>query len=200
MSRRATARLFVAVDPPRPVREALAAWAREVTAALARQGGGRAAPALRLLDPDLLHITVCFLGERPVDEIAALSGALQGCAGHACELSPGAPLWLPERRPRALVVEVRDEAGELARLHDDLARSLPAVSGWEPQRRRFRAHVTVARMRPAARDRGRPHAPLPATPGEKFTPPRLSLYRSWLAPAGASYEEIAGCALTPAAA
>ena len=88
MSRGATARLFVAVDPPPEVCEELAGWARAAAGALGA-GSGKDAPALRLLEPELLHITLCFLGARPVEEIDALAAALEGCAGHACELLVG---------------------------------------------------------------------------------------------------------------
>jgi 2'-5' RNA ligase len=195
----ATARLFVAVDPPLQVREELAEWARGVAAA------GSARGALRLLEAHSLHLTLCFLGSRPVEEIEALSGALRSCAERVRELSVGAPLWLPPRRPRALAVEIQDRAGEMTRLQEHLGDALSEVSGWEPQRRRFRAHITVARMREGAigargliSDRSSGARPLPATPQLRFTPESIALYRSWLAPAGATYEKIATCELAPA--
>src|SRR5579864_3939725 len=140
MSPGATARLFVAVDPPPEVCEQLAAWARSMG------GRPRADPSarLRVLDAQSLHLTLCFLGSRPVAEIAALGAALAECAEDVGELEVGAPVLLPPRRPRALAVEIRDPAGRLARLHDRLLAALASASGWEPERRRFRAHVTVA--------------------------------------------------------
>ncbi len=55
----------------------------------------------------------------------------------------------------------------------------------EGRRRRFRPHVTVARMRPseAPRERG-----LPPTPALSFTPRSVTLQRSWLTPTEAVYE------------
>lgn len=200
MSRGARARLFVAVDPPLEVCEELADWARGAAGALGA-GSGKDASALRLLKPELLHITVCFLGARPVEEIDALAAALEGCAGHACELALGPPLWLPTRRPRALAVAMHDPDGELLRLHEEVTRELAAVGGWEPQRRRFRAHVTVARVRGGrSRGRGALQLPpsLPATPRVRFAPESLALYRSWLDPSGARYEAIRAFALLPA--
>ncbi len=204
MSRGARARLFAAVDPPLDVREALCEWAREIAPSL-RGCGEEEARKLRLLDAEAIHITLCFLGSRPVDELDALAAALPACAGHACELTLGAPLWLPPHRPQALAVAVHDEDGELARLHADVCAALAAVSGWEPERRRYRAHATVARIRGgggARRRRGR-ESPVPvagATPALRFMGESLSLYRSWLDPAGARYEALARCALLPAAA
>jgi 2'-5' RNA ligase len=58
----------------------------------------------------------------------------------------------------------------------------------------------VARLRGGDRRRAHPatQAPLPATPARTFTPAEIVLYRSWLSPAGASYEALASRTLTPA--
>jgi RNA 2',3'-cyclic 3'-phosphodiesterase len=196
MRRGATARLFVAVDPPASVCEELAAWARRVTATLGRDEHGPGPPSLRLLAPDLLHLTLCFLGSRPVGEIAALADALEPCAEAVGELTVGAPLWLPHRRPRTLAVEIRDPDGELAGVQTCLSRTLAAAGSWEPERRRFRAHVTVARVR-GRRALAPGDVTLPPTPRASFEPRTLILYRSWLTSDGASYEEVASCALMP---
>ncbi len=195
-ARPASARLFVAVDPPAEARFALASWART------------AARGLRILDAELLHVTVCFLGERALQEIDSLADELAACERPAVELSLGAPLWLPPRRPRALAVELRDERGSLAAIHAEVLSRLLAEqrqgqsgsgraaasrgAGAGAQRHRFRPHVTVARMRPgdAPRDRA-----LPPTPARTFAPPELVLYRSWLSPEGASYERLRACPL-----
>jgi len=154
---------------------------------------------LRLLHPDALHLTLIFLGSRPVGEIEAVDSALATCEGEVGELSLGAPLWLPPRRPHALAVEVRDLAGELARLHQAVSGALARATAWEPERRRFRAHITVVRVGGAgARRTAWREERLPATPQLSFTPTALVLYRSRLSPAGASYEAITTRALPPA--
>ncbi len=198
MIRSPTARLFVAVDPPEQVRSELAAWARSATRV--GDGSGRANAGLRVLDPELLHVTLCFLGNRPVGELDLLTPQLSACVGTAGELSLGAPLWLPPRRPRALAVELHDESGALTRLQAEVVAALEQVSGWQQgagerslqgvgvARRRFHPHVTVARMGRAAT---RYERTLPPTPALSFTPEELVLYRSWLSPEGASYEAVA---------
>jgi len=184
----------VAADPPASVREQLAAWARGVRSSLGSGRGGGGREALRLVDTDDLHLTLCFLGERPVGEIDALAHALRSSRESSCELSVGAPLWLPPRRPRALSVEIDDRDGELAGIQARVSEALCEVSGWEPQRRRFRAHVTVARMREGAL--GASYArPLEPTPQLSFEPVSIVLYRSWLSPAGATYEALETCEL-----
>jgi RNA 2',3'-cyclic 3'-phosphodiesterase len=208
MSRRAaSARLFVAVDPPEQVANQLAAWAR-AAARERRSGGGSQQQALRVLDAELLHVTVCFLGERAVDELSALEEQLATCELSPVELSVGAPLWLPPRRRRALAVELHDKDGALARIHAEVSSRLettdPALfnqrlerRGTSAKPRRFHPHITVARMRADGRSR-RSHGPsgkdgeplLAPTPSLSFVPTELVLYRSWLSPEGASYESL----------
>jgi len=192
--------LFVAADPPALVRERLAGWARGAAAAIT---SSEPAPPLRLLDPENLHLTLCFLGSRPVEEITAIGSALSACAVDVGELSVGAPLWLPPARPRSLAVAIHDEAGELAGLHAAVAGAICESSGWEPERRRFRAHITVARTRGRTPRGSRAASPsgggagLPATPQLRFNAESLTLYRSWLSSAGASYEAVARSGLSP---
>ncbi len=174
----------MAVDPPLWVCDELIEWARGMV--ISARAGGSANRSLRLLGAESLHLTLCFLGSRPVAEIEALSDVLAACAEQTCELSLGAPLWLPPRRSHALAVEVHDRGGELARLQTRLCESLAGASGWRPERRRFRPHITLARGRELL------HEPVPAaTPRLEFAPEALVLYRSWLEPAGARYEALA---------
>jgi RNA 2',3'-cyclic 3'-phosphodiesterase len=198
LARATTARLFVAIDLPAGVREQLATWARRaaVASGLRVRSGG----ALRLTDARSLHLTVCFLGDRPTEEIEAIAGTLEGCAVAAGELAVGAPLWLPPRRPRTLSVEIRDHAGELAQLHAAVCAAISGVTTWKPLRQRFRPHVTVGRVRErsrAARETVKAAA-LPATPPLRFAPDVITLYRSWLRPQGAAHDALASCYLSPA--
>jgi 2'-5' RNA ligase len=196
MTSAATARLFVAVDPPAEACEELTAWARSAVRGLGVRDETTTS-SVRVLDPELLHVTLCFLGNRQVAEIAPIGESLAECAMSVGELSIGAPLWLPPRRPRALAVEVRDDPdGGLAALHAALVQALARACGYEAERRRFRAHVTLARMREGPRGSSAGRV-LPATPALSFTPAAIVLYRSWLSPAGASYEALAAHTLTP---
>jgi 2'-5' RNA ligase len=170
-------RLFVAAEPPAAVCEQLADWARR---ALGRNA------AIRRLDPALLHLTLCFLGSQPpaaVAEIAAVLAALVEAAAAVEDLAVGAPAWLPPRRPRVLAVEVGDPQGALRALHERLSRELSAALAWQPPHERFRPHITLARMRPGSA-RARELAP---TPPLRFAPTAVTLFRSDLDAAGATY-------------
>jgi 2'-5' RNA ligase len=162
-----SARLFVAVDLPEPVRAEIAGWGR------AAAGGGRPVAA------DALHVTLCFLGLQPTSRVEEIELVLRRAATPVGRLGLGAPVWLPRRRPRALAIELRDETGGLAGLADDLGREL--------ERRAFRPHITVVRMRAGAV----PPGALPPTPGLSFEPDTVTLYRSRLEADGARYEPLA---------
>lgn len=171
-----THRAFIALDPPLPVRNDLAAWLREA----------RAGKHLRPVKPENLHLTLAFLGEWSEGELALVGTILNEFADQAPRLAVGAPLWLPPRRPRVLAVEIRSLDGVLEPLQDGIASSLAGALGWsEP--RAFRPHITVARM---GRDFRPPREPLPPTPPLEFAAERLVLYRSELHPEGAEYKAI----------
>jgi 2'-5' RNA ligase len=155
-------------------------------------------------------VTLCFLGGRPIGEVEAIAVALQAPPQQRVELQVGAPLWLPPRRPRALALELHDRTGALTRLHASVRDALAGTVDWQPERRRFRPHVTVARIgrggdrrgRAAGRRRGRSDAGAPQeltlapSPQLSFAVGELVLYRSLLSREGARYEPIATRALS----
>lgn len=165
-----SARLFVALEVPEGVRRAVAGWARETV------GDD---DALRLVAPESMHLTLAFLGHRPQEEIEPVGEAVTETAATASApvaLRVGEALWLAPRRPHVLTVAIEDPEGGAAALYDALWERLEAL-GHERERRAFRPHVTVARVRHGARVR--PHE-LPPPPEAAFTAPALTLFRSHL--------------------
>jgi 2'-5' RNA ligase len=176
-----SARLFVAVDVPAQDRLALAAWARE---AVADDAG------LRLVDPDFIHLTMAFLGHRPLDEVEPLAALVAGLApaAEAIDLRTAGGLWLSPRRPHVLTVAVEDVAGALGRLHERLWDALEEGFDVVRERRRFRPHLTVARVR---RGWPAPSRALPPSPERPLPAEALTLYRSHLGGGGpARYEPV----------
>jgi 2'-5' RNA ligase len=172
-------RLFVAVDLPAEVRESLGAWAAD---------RARELPALRLVAPESLHVTLAFLGWRAASDTGHVGRVALAGAAEVGELGVGEAIWLPARRPRVLAVDLDDSDGRLGELQERVSEALAAEAGYRPESRPFRPHVTVARVRRA--ERVRP-APLPDPPPTRFAPPALTLYRSRLSRAGAEYEALA---------
>ena len=177
-------RLFVALDLPRAIREALKGWQERVLPA--HQG-------LRLVDPESLHVTLCFLGGQPASEAGAILSACRVAAElPAPRLSLGRAVWLPRRRPRVLAVQLEDRRGLLADLQPALSEPLSAAGWYEAERRRFLPHVTIARVGRSAQP---PQGALPDPPRAEFTGSRVTLYRSRLQAGGARYEALGSVAL-----
>jgi 2'-5' RNA ligase len=180
-------RLFVALDLPSEVRGHLLAWGARALTDI---------PGVRLQRPEAMHVTLCFLGGRPAAEAEAIADAVRRAVGRRSEvrLMPGAPVWLPRRRPRVAAVELIDDTGELTALQASLATALARGGWYEPERRRFLAHVTVARI---GRKAPRQPSELPAPPAEPVIALSVSLYRSHTGPSGARYEPLATVRLVP---
>ncbi len=173
------ARLFVALELPALVRDALVRWRSE---ALHDPLG------LRLIAPDQLHVTLCFLGWRAAAEIDDIRAACGVMAGEPiAELRLGDAIWLPTRRPRVLAVELDDPGGALARAQSSLSRALQAGGWYTPESRPFRAHVTVARVARGASVRAHQ---LPRPPALALRGSRASLFRSLPGPGGVRYERL----------
>lgn len=175
-------RLFIALDLPAEVRTALAAWVARA-----------APPAVRRVPVGNLHVTLAFLGERTSDEAAVAGALLPALARPLEELRSAGALWLPRRRPSVLTVALETGAA-LEELQADLVAALAAAIGFEPERRRFRPHVTVGRVpRGTPIDtRGELDPPAPAL---RFQAPALTLHRSRTSPEGACYERLTGVEL-----
>lgn len=176
-------RLFVALELPDPIRESLAA-----AGAAADPGAWRAVAAASL------HLTLAFLGSRPRDDVAAIARVLDAEAGSpAPRLRLGGVLVLPPRRPRVLTIELDDVDGTLAALQRRVSDGLAAAGVYTPEKRAFRAHITVARLRPSARSAPAPAVDLNAAP---FAAGRLTLFQSQLHPRGARYSALTGAMLS----
>lgn len=172
-------RLFAALELPDEVRDALVRW-RERLPDLGH--------ALRPIPPESLHATLCFLGWRSSDAIEPIAASCAILAARrAPELRLGEGTWLPPRRPRVLAVSLEDASGSLAALQSSLSEALAAGGWYEPERRPYLGHVTVAR---AARGFRRPRSVLPNIPALDFRAPRVTLYRSRLLRSGARYEPL----------
>jgi 2'-5' RNA ligase len=168
-------RLFVALDLPDPVRDALA-----VLAAAADPD------VWRPLGRDALHVTLAFLGPRPPAAVAAIAPLLAG--GPAPPLALAEAEVLPPRRGRVLVARVDDPTRALSAMQARLSAALAAAGLYTPEKRAFHAHATVARLRPRAKPARTAGVALERL---EFRPDAVTLYASRLHPSGARYEPLA---------
>lgn len=189
------ARLFVALDLPGEIREEVAAWQRQALSD----------PALRPMREEAFHITLCFLGHLPEQAIPRIETLMRSLAPRPVELRfDPAPSAAPRGRPRLYTLSATSEAA--TGLQAELAETLAAERFYEPEKRGFWPHVTVARVRserlaPERGERrgkarpkrvGEPPAPLPQELTRPFGAVRMALYRSNLKPQGAEYIALSG--------
>jgi RNA 2',3'-cyclic 3'-phosphodiesterase len=182
VSEDARLRLFVAIELPAAVRDTLVGWRTEAL---------RGLDGVRPVAPEHLHLTLCFLGwqeSTSVDAISAACAAAAAASESPAELEAGAAVWLPPRRPRVLALDLTDASGQVATLQAALSAKLESGGWYEPEKRPFRPHVTVARVSRGTRS---PRGRLPPVPPTRFSASELTLYRSRLSPAGARYEALA---------
>jgi 2'-5' RNA ligase len=176
-------RLFVALELPSEVREALADW-------------GATLPGLRALAMPSLHVTLCFLGERPDEQVVPITSALRSAPAPL----PGPltvdpePLVLPRGRPRAVAVRLREQEGRLVALQAGIVRTLAERGIYSPERRAFLPHVTVARVPRGGRVSAARLAAVPSVAA--FAADHVTLFRSH---PGSVYEPLARLVLTGAA-
>lgn len=180
------ARLFVALDLPDEMREGIVAWGR----------GALDDPALRPLAPQSFHITLAFLGYRPEKEIERIAAVVRERAGPAPWVELLDPVQRPPRgRARLYALPVLSPGTEV--LQAGVEQGLAEQGFYEPEKRPFWPHVTVARVRPETRGSRRPAVvsgppgPLPRELAEPRLSVRMTLYRSVIQPTGVRYEPLA---------
>ena len=170
-------RLFVAIRPPEPVREALLDLMEGV-------------PDLRWQSDDQLHLTLRFIGEveRPVAEDVV--AALHGIRFDRFSLSLDGVGKFEKRRHGALWAGVTPKA-KLKALNAKVERACQSA-GQEPERRAYHPHITLARCKGHAAGVDRfleRNAGLSSDPWEIG---EFILYESRLGGQGAHYEKVAG--------
>jgi len=126
-------RLFVSVELPEEVKEALGSLCNGV-------------PGARWVEPEQIHLTVRFIGDvdglgfqNAIDALASVRAAPFAIALRGVGHFP------PRGEPRVLWAGV-EKSEPLALLHDRIESALVRM-GLEPERRKFAPHVSLARLR-----------------------------------------------------
>jgi 2'-5' RNA ligase len=134
-----TRRLFVAA----PLPETAVLFAGEAQKLLPHTGG------LRLVAPGQLHCTLAFIGQADSGKTEAAKSVVEGipaeCGGWA---TLSGFLLLPNpRRATVVALGIDDQQDVLARLYERVMQGFEAAGVMRREKRPFRAHVTVARLR-----------------------------------------------------
>ncbi len=127
-------RLFVAIDLPEQVKDAVAGIA------------GRELAGARLVPREQLHLTLRFIGDADEAQYQAIKKELGKVKGVAFSLAlKEVGHFPPGRRPRVLWVGI-EESAPLRGLQEEVERALVGV-GVPPEERGFSPHITIARLK-----------------------------------------------------
>lgn len=160
------------------------------------------APEAKWVKPENAHLTLAFLGEAPEERVPQIRAVLSEVASRHPPLDLaaegggafGAPL-----RPRVLWVGIGGQVAALSAVQADLQQALRPL-GFEPEERRFHAHLTLARSRDPRGDPGLAGCVEPLTKvavGEARVA-QLVLFQSQLTPAGPRYTPLFSAPLSQA--
>lgn len=171
-------RLFIAIALPDPVREALSGL---------RSG----LPGARWVEPEAMHLTLRFIGEVDETEAEDIDAALAAITAPAFDLAiSGIGSFQSRRRVRSIWVGLQ-RSEPLARLQGKVE-SAVVRAGFEPEGRKFKPHVTLARLKntPVGRVGAymETHDTLAMAP---FPVTAFTLMRSYLNRDGPHYEVLA---------
>lgn len=168
-------RLFIALPLPEDIRHDLAALQTRL-------------PAGRPVAQENLHLTLAFLGDQPQDTAEDIHEALDTLSAPAPQITLQGAEIFGGRHGQAVALGA-DCGAPLYELHDRVRGRLRSV-GVQPERRRFRPHVTLARLSGHANAAPSLQTLVPAQIGP-FTCPAFALFASTLHRDGAIHEELA---------
>jgi len=167
-------RLFVAV----PLPEEVLSTVRCAQEALPSVSG------LRLLRTEQLHVTLAFIGQANEGKARAAKEVIGGLSSNlGGEGVLGGFLFLPSvRRARVVALAIDDAGGDFAAVFERVMCGLEAAEVMKREKRPFRPHLTIARLRnPGLVEPKSECAEVAYRIGS------VCLYRSELKPEGAQY-------------
>ncbi len=129
-------RLFVALDFPPEIRAKL--WEPQAILKTSRA-------RLALVDPEIIHITLKFIGEVSPDQKDQIEAALHNIRCEPFEVRISGIGANDRRKPRVIWCTIED-GGKSAGLHDLIENAL-APLGITRDNRAFRPHATLARVK-----------------------------------------------------
>jgi 2'-5' RNA ligase len=145
---------------------------------------------VRLPRATSLHVTLVFLGYQAERDIPRIQDVAFEQEPREFVLTAENVTGVPPRRSRLYALGLTGAGGDLDAWQRGLSDRLSAAGLYEPEKRPFWPHVTLARCKRPQRVTEAP-AELPGELREPFTTDRVTLYRSTLRPQGAVYEALA---------
>ena len=174
-------RCFIAVDLPEEMREEIGRLQSRV-----------ATEGLRLVRPDLVHVTIKFLGDVPVEKVERVKEALAAVRASPFIARVKGMGAFPSRSVRVVWLGLE---GDFSPLYHQVEAAVKPL-GYPPEKRGFSPHVTIGRV---GRPNSRTSEELLAKIGSQsaldlgsFRVEKFHLKKSTLTPGGPIYEDLAG--------
>ncbi len=173
-------RCFVAVDLPAHMREEIGRLQSQI-----------ATEGLRLVKPELVHVTLKFLGDVPEGRIEKVAEALRGVQATPFAAHVRGMGAFPGKTIRVIWLGLE---GDFEELYQEVEAKL-APFGFEREARGFSPHVTIGRVSRPSAETSRKLAPkMVALSGADlgiFTVDRFLLKKSTLTRGGPIYDDLA---------
>ena len=186
-------RVFVGLDIPEPIRDAIARY---------MDGLRNFAPDVRWVRPESFHITLKFIGEQKTDQVDQIKRELATVKSTPFEIAFRETGFFPNaKRPRVFWVGIQapDALPQLAAAVDEAT----ARTGVPRENNPYKPHLTLAREgsgRPHPQPGDRPSSKLARLAGKLQSLPQpdfgtmtareFYLYESKLSPSGARYTKL----------
>jgi RNA 2',3'-cyclic 3'-phosphodiesterase len=140
-------RLFVAIDIDDDVQAAVAKLQQELKGRMKNQNG------LKWVNPELMHLTLKFLGEADENRVDEISDAVEIACGDKKVFEFSLSTVGTFGRPVKVLWLGNEEPGEkIVRLAADIEQALEQL-GFEKEDRPFSAHLTLARVKDSGVDK-----------------------------------------------
>jgi 2'-5' RNA ligase len=143
--------------------------------------------------PEKLHLTLKFLGDAGEKQLEELNDIVEEISAGISnfKLRIGETGVFPDsRNPRVLWIDVADEAGNLAKINEQLEAGCEKI-GFPREKRKFVPHLTIGRVREPhrARELAEKHLRNKFEPVESAVA-EIVIYESELLPAGSVYSVV----------
>jgi len=186
-----TARTFIAIELPPQVHAHLA----DCQQRLRRAGGD-----VRWVRPDLIHLTLVFMGNVPTDMLADLEKTVREAAAPFAALAmrvQSAGRFPPRGLPRTIWIGIEEPSGGLAALQKALAQATAAFAEKEEDRS-YTPHLTLGRVKSprGGRDLAGAVDAMAGETGPSFEAREVTIFKSDLSPQGPTYTPLAKIALS----
>jgi 2'-5' RNA ligase len=174
-------RLFVAIDLPKEIREALSVIERELRPLTHN---------VKWVSAESIHITLKFIGEVPEKRLEDIDAALTGLTWKAFNITvQGIGFFPGTRSPRVFWAGM--EAPTMQGLTEQIDARMERL-GFDKEKRKYRPHITLARAKSTRIDSGLVSAAQRFEDHHfgSFGVDRVFLFKSTLKPSGAVYEKV----------